>query len=330
MPAHTGRRVTLRDVARVAGVSHQTVSRAINGKGEIDPETQRRVLDVARELRYRPSRFGRGLVRPDVVTVGLVVPDVVNPFFPEFVAGVIEAAGERDWQVVVASTENDRPRELALLRSLVRQVDALVAYVSHTDEELEPYVAGVPLVIVDRGLDSATYALVRVDTEAGIRAGLGHLIERGHTRIGMIDCVSTCEPEVRRQTFLDVAHTHRLPVDEGWVVLGEQSTAGGGDAFETLRATHPDVTAILAFNDLVAIGAFQAARRLGVAVPAECALVGFDGLSIGELIDPPLTTIHLDKRRLGELAIHQVAQLLAGELPPPALLSPRLVVRGTT
>jgi LacI family transcriptional regulator len=324
------RRVTLKDVARAAGVSHQTVSRAINGKGEIDPQTQRRVLDIARELHYRPSRYARGLVRPEVLTIGLVVPDVVNPFFPEFIAGVIEAAGGRDWQVVVASTEDDPLRELMLLRSLGRQVDALVGYLSHTDEELEPYVAGLPLVIVDRGVDSQTYALVRVDTEAGIRAGLGHLIERGHRHIGMIDCVSACDPVIRRQTFLDAARTHRLPVDDGWVVLGEESMAGGGSAFESLRAAHPDLTAVLAFNDIVAIGAFQAARRLGMAVPGECALVGFDGLSIGELLDPPLTTIHLDKRRLGELAVHQVDQLLAGELPPPVMLTPRLLVRGTT
>jgi LacI family transcriptional regulator len=326
----TSRRVTLRDVARAAGVSHQTVSRAINSKGEIDPETQRRVLDVARELRYRPSRFGRGLVRPDVMTLGLIVPDLVNPFFPEFVAGVIEAAAGRDWQVVVASTENDPTNELTLLRSLGRQVDALVGYSSHTDEELEPYVAGVPLVIVDRGLDSATHALVRIDTEAGIRAGLEHLINQGHRRIGMINCDSRCDPIVRPHTFIEVARAHHLPVDENWIILGEQSMAGGGAAFETLRAEHPDVTAVFAFNDLVAIGAFQAARRLGVAVPADCALVGFDGLSIGELIEPPLTTLHLDKRRIGELAVHQLDQLLADELPPPAMITPRLLVRGTT
>jgi LacI family transcriptional regulator len=328
--ARAGRRVTLRDVAAAAGVSHQTVSRAINGKGEIDPETQRRVLDVARELRYRPSRFGRGLVRPDVMTIGLVVPDVVNPFYPEFIAGVIEAAGGRGWQVVVASTENDPPNELALVRSLGRQVDALVGYFTHTDEELEPYVAGVPLVIVDRGLDSPIHAVVRIDTEAGLRAGLAHLIERGHRRIGMIDCPSTCDPVVRRRTFLDVVHTRALPVDEQWIIVAEHSMAGGGAAFETLLARHPDATAVLAFNDLVAIGAFQAARRLGVAIPADCALVGFDGLSIGELLDPPLTTIHLDKRRIGELAVHQLDQLLADELPPPAMITPHLLVRGTT
>ncbi|QUC58826.1 LacI family DNA-binding transcriptional regulator [Streptomyces sp. A2-16] len=328
--AGTVKRVTLRDVAQAAGVSHQTVSRAINGKGEIDPATQQRVLDVARQLRYRPSRFGRGLVRPDVVSVGLIVPDVVNPFFPEFVAGVIAAADERDWQVLVASTENDRSRELALVRSLGRQVDALVGYISHADAQLEPYVGTVPLVLVDRELDSTNHALVHIDTAAGIRAGMQHLVERGHRRIGMIDCECLSAPMVRRRTFLEVAGEHALPVDEDWIVMAEQSPAGGGDAFEALYAARPDLTAVVAFNDLVAIGALRAARRLGVRVPDDCALVGYDGLSVVDLVDPPLTTLHLDKRRLGELAIHQVGRLLAGEQPPPIVLTPNLTVRGTT
>ncbi|POX50951.1 LacI family transcriptional regulator [Streptomyces sp. Ru72] len=326
----TAKRVTLRDVAQAAGVSHQTVSRAINGKGEIDPGTQQRVLEVARQLRYRPSRFGRGLVRPDVISVGLIVPDVVNPFFPEFVAGVIAAADERDWQVLVASTENDRSRELALVRSLGQQVDALVGYISHADAQLEPYVGTVPLVVVDRGLDSSNHALVHIDTAAGIRAGLQHLVDRGHRRIGMIDCECLSAPMVRRRTFLEVAREHALPVDEGWIVMGEQSPAGGAAAFEALYAARPDLTAVVAFNDLVAIGALRAARRLGVHVPDDCALVGYDGLSVVDLVDPPLTTLHLDKRRLGELAIHQVERLLAGELPPPIVLTPSLTVRGTT
>lgn len=288
------------------------------------------MLDVAKQLRYRPSRFGRGLVRPDVVSVGLIVPDVVNPFFPEFVAGVIAAADERDWQVLVASTENDRSRELAMVRSLGQQVDALVGYISHPDAQLEPYVGTVPLVVVDRGLDSSTHALVHIDTAAGIRAGMQHLIDRGHRRIGMIDCECVSAPLVRRRTFLEVVGEQALPVDEGWVVMGEQSPAGGAAAFEALYAARPDLTAVVAFNDLVAIGALRAARRLGVRIPDDCALVGYDGLSVVDLVDPPLTTLHLDKRRLGELAIHQVDQLLAGELPPPIVLTPSLHVRGTT
>lgn len=311
-------------------MSHQTVSRAINGKGEIDPGTQQRVLEVARQLRYRPSRFGRGLVRPDVVSVGLIVPDVVNPFFPEFVAGVIAAADERDWQVLVASTENDRSRELAMVRSLGQQVDALVGYISHSDAQLEPYVGTVPLVVVDRALDSSNHALVHIDTAAGIRAGLQHLIDRGHRRIGLIDCECVNAPLVRRRTFLEVAGEHGLPVDENWIVMAEQSPAGGAAAFEALYTARADLTAVVAFNDLVAIGALRAARGLGVHVPDHCALVGYDGLSVVDLVDPPLTTLHIDKRRLGELAIHQVGQLLAGELPPPIVLTPSLKVRGTT
>ncbi|MFD1541508.1 LacI family DNA-binding transcriptional regulator [Nonomuraea guangzhouensis] len=328
--AGTVKRVTLRDVAKAAGVSHQTVSRAINGKGEIDPETRRRVLDVARRLRYQPSRFARGLVRPEVVTVGLIVPDVVNPFFPEFMAGVFAAADQRGWQVLVASTENTPPRELALLRSLGRQVDALVSYLSHSDAQLEPYVASVPLVIVDRGMDSSTYALVEVDTAAGIRAGMRHLIDQGHRRIGMIDCAPICDPFVRRRVFAEVAEEHALPIDDHWRIVGEQTLDGGAAAFEALHAAHPDLTAVFAFNDLVAIGALRAARRLGIRVPDDCALVGYDGLSVTDLLDPPLTTLYLDKRRLGEMAVHQVDRLLAGELPPPAVLTPRLNVRGTT
>jgi LacI family transcriptional regulator len=328
--AGTVRRVTLRDVAEAAGVSHQTVSRAINSKGEIDPETQRRVLDVARRLRYRPSRYARGLVRPEVMTVGLIVPDVVNPFFPEFMAGVFASADQRGWQVLVASTENTRSRELAQIRSLGRQVDALVSYLSHSDAQLEPYVGSVPLVIVDRGMDSSAHALVEVDTAAGIRAGMRHLIDRGHRRVGMIDCEPICDPLVRRRVFAEVAEEHALPVDDHWSVVGEQTLEGGAAAFEALHAAHPDLTAVFAFNDLVAIGALQAARRLGLRVPDDCALVGYDGLSVTDLLDPPLTTLYLDKRRLGELAIHQVDQLLAGKLPPPVILTPHLNVRGTT
>lgn len=323
-------RVTLRDVAKVAGVSHQTVSRAINGKGEIDPQTQRRVLEVARELRYRPSRFGRGLARQDVTSVGVIVPDVVNPFFPEFIAGVLRAADSRDWRVVVTSVENDFSREPELIRSLGQQVDAIIGYLSHTDEELEPYVGGVPLVVVDRGLDSSTYGVVEVDTATGIRAALRHLIDRGHRRIAMIDWESACDPVLRRNIFHAFAAEYDLPVDDGWIVVGEQSIAGGDAAFLRLRDAHPDATAVLASNDLMAIGALHAAHRIGVRVPQDCALVGYDGLSIGELIDPPLTTVHLDKRRLGELAIDQVDRLLSDELPPPAVLTPHLIVRSTT
>jgi LacI family transcriptional regulator len=322
------RRVTLKDVARVAGVSHQTVSRAINDKGEIDPETRRRVLEAVRELRYRPSRFARGLVRPDVITVGLIVQDVVNPFYPELIAGVIEAAGKQGWQVVVGSTQNDRDGELALVRSLGRQVDALIGFLTHSDAELAPYVEGVPLVVMDRH-QKTSHGAVDTDMETGVRQGIQHLVDRGHRRIGMINCSADCVPD-RRDFFLATVEELGLPVDQGWIIAGEESMAGGEAAFAELRSAHPDVSAVFAYNDIVAIGAVRAARRLGVAVPADCALLGFDGLSIGELLDPPLTTLHIDKRRMGQLAIDQVNGLLLGTAAERALLPTELLIRGST
>jgi LacI family transcriptional regulator len=311
------RQVTLKDVAKAAGVSHQTVSRAINDKGEIDPETRRRVLEVARELRYRPSRFARGLVSAGTVTVGLLVREVVNPFFPELIAGVLAAAEERGWQVVIASSENDERREAVTVGSLANQVDVLIGYLMGPAPE-----DGVPLVVIGR--DGAD---IDVDAEGGVREALRHLLDRGHRRIGMLDLP---QPWGRRVPFLAFAREHDLPVDESWVVDTESVDPDGGGAFERLRAEHPDVTAVLAYNDVIAIGAQRAARRLGLRVPEDCAFVGFDGLSIGELIEPPLTSVAIDKRRMGELAVEQAERLLRGERPARIVLETTLEVKGSS
>ena len=286
------------------------------------------MLDAARELRYRPSRFARGLVRPDMVTVGLIVQDVVNPFYPEVMAGVIEAAEKKGWQVVVGSTQNSRDSELALVRSLGRQVDALIGFLSYSDTELAPYLEGVPLVFMDRH-QKTSHGAVDIDIESGVRQGIQHLVDRGHQKIGMIDCPWD-DGLSRRDCFLAAMEELGLPVDQAWITTSEESVPSGDAAFVELFSTHPDLSAVFAYNDLVAIGAHRAARRLDVAVPQDCAILGFDGLSIGELIEPPLTTLRIDKRRMGQLAIDQVDGLLLGTPVERALLPAELVIRGTT
>lgn len=322
------RRATLRDVAQLAGVSHQTVSRAINDKGEIDPETRRRVLDAARQLHYRPSRFARGLVRPATTTIGLLVPDVVNPFFPELIAGVIDAAEQQGWQVLVSSSQDDPGREPALLRSLAGQVDALIGYLFQPDDVVTAAVEGLPLVVLGRRARQPAFGVVDLDVEAGLRAAVNHLASRGHRRIGMIDCPTARDP-ARKAAFLAQAAELGLTVPDDSIVDVEQSIAGGESGFETLRAARPDLTAMLVFNDLLALGAYRAARRLGHAIPGDVALLGFDGLAFGELLDPPLTTVHVDKRRMGRMAVTQAQRLLAGEPPSLTLLPTELLVRGS-
>lgn len=322
------KRATLQDVARLAGVSHQTVSRAINDKGEIDPQTRSRVLDAARRLHYRPSRFARGLVRQDTTTIGLLVPDVVNPFFPELIAGVLDAAGERSWQVLIGASQGDLDREPELLRSLATQVDALICYLFQREEVIASAVAGVPLVVMNRPAHDPAFGAVDIDTPTGIRAAVDHLHTRGHQRIGMIDCPRAFD-RARRTAFLAGAAEHGLTVEPTAIVDVDQSIAGGEEGLTRLHETHPGVTAVLAFNDVVALGAHRAARRLGLAIPGDLALVGIDGLSLGELLEPPLTTVYLDKRRMGELAVAEVQRLLAGEPPQTALLSTSLLIRGS-
>ncbi|WP_328746213.1 LacI family transcriptional regulator [Streptomyces sp. NBC_00285] len=327
------RRATIHDVAKLAGVSRQTVSRAVNDKGEIDPDTKARVLEAARMLDYRPSRFARGLVRKGTVTAGLVIPDLMNPFFPEVAAGVLEAAEERGWQVVVWDTRTDGAKEREALSVLSHQADAVVGYFKNDDEVLARHLGGMPLVLLERGPHQTRFAAVGIDAAAGLEQGIAHLVRAGHRRIGMLDGDRVEAPGPRREAFLAEVRRHGLPVDDSWVVLSAgHGVAGGEAAMERLLDARPETTAVFGFNDLIAVGAMRAARRRGRRVPEDLAVLGFDGLSLGELVEPALTTLHLDKRRLGRLAVEQVARLRAGEEPltgAAAWVAPDLIVRAS-
>ncbi|MFD4230527.1 LacI family DNA-binding transcriptional regulator [Streptomyces sp. NPDC058545] len=304
------RKVTINDVARSAGVSRQTVSRALNDKDEIDGSTKQRVLDAARELGYRPSRFARGLVRQDTTTIGLVIPDLLNPFFTEVAAGALEAARARGWHVVVYDTADKAEEELGTLQVIASQVDAVVGYFSCSEDELELFTRGVPVVLIGREHHTARFSSIRIDGEAGVHAAVAHLVAAGHERIGMLDHDGRTEPSIRREWFTTAAAAYGI--EAGMVVGADQSADGGGAALKTLLTAHPDVTAVFTFNDIIAIGVLREARRLGRSVPQDLAVIGFDGLQLGSLVEPPLSSVALDTRKLGALAIDQAARLLTG------------------
>lgn len=341
--ANVGRRVTINDVARVAGVSRQTVSRAINDKSEIDPATRARVLAAARQMGYRPSRYARGMIRPGVTTLGLIIADVLNPFFPEVVAGVLEAADLRGWQVVVYSTGSDPAKEPVLAETVTEQADACVAFLANPDAIDRIAASGLPFVLLDKDGRAPAVAGVRIDFESGVRQALRHLAERGHSRVAMLDDaahrVTASDPhplgvrDLRRDLFPGIAEEFGLRIDPGAVHPAANSVEGGAAAVQGLIAEHPDVTAVFCYNDLIAIGAVRQLVRSGRRVPDDLAVVGFDGLALGELIDPPLTTVHIDKRRLGHLAVQEVEALMGGTAPEQvieAVVTPRLVIRSTT
>ena len=321
----TGKRVTIRDVARSAGVSYQTVSRALNDKGEIDSGTKQRVLDTARELGFRPSRFARGLVRGDTTSIGLVIPDLLNPFFTEVASAALAAARLRGWHVVVYATADDPEQELGTLRVIGSQVDAIVGYISAPAALVEQHTTGMPVVYIERDQPGATFGAIRVEAGDGVRAAVAHLVEGGRRHIAMIDHERP-EPSRRHEWFHAALTAHGVA---GRVVPGHQSFDGGRDALDALLADGAPLDGLLAYNDVIAIGALRRARALGRDVPADLAIIGFDGLAIGELVDPPLTSIRIDTRRLGTMAVEQVARLLDGERSEVETVTGELLLRGS-
>ncbi|MGY5047970.1 LacI family DNA-binding transcriptional regulator [Streptomyces sp. 900105755] len=310
------RKVTIDDVAEAAGVSRQTVSRALNDKGEIGASTKQRVLDTALALGYRPSRFARGLVRQDTISVGLVIPDLLNPFFTEVAAAALEAARDRGWHVVVYDTGDRTEEERGTLEVIASQVDAVVGYLSLPEDEIDRLTLGLPVVLIDREHRTQRFSSIRIDGESGVHAAIRHLTAAGHRHIGMLDHAERYEPSIRHRWFDTAMSASGL--DSTSVARADQSVEGGESALQELLARHPDLTAVFTFNDIVAIGALRAARRLGRQVPRDLAVIGFDGLQLGTLVDPPLTTVALDTRRLGALTVEQAARLLTGSDPLPA------------
>lgn len=322
----TGKRITIRDVARSAGVSYQTVSRALNDKGEIDVSTKQRVLDTARELGYRPSRFARGLVRQDSTSVGLIIPNLLNPYFTEVASAALHAARKRDWHVVVYDTADDNEQELSTLSMVGSQVDAVVGYFSQPDSVIDQYTSGMPVVQIGRQDVASRFGSIRVDGEDGVRAAIAHLVTGGRRRIGMLDHDHQHESSTRHEWYAAAMREHGLTE---YVVGATQSIEGGQRAMAAILDAYPDLDAIFTYNDVIAIGAMFQARLLGRRVPADMAVVGFDGLAIGNMVEPPLSSVRIDTRQVGAIAIDQVGQLLAGTTPEVATIKAELMLRGS-
>ena len=327
-------RATIEDVAARSGVSTATVSRVLSGSVPARPETRERVLAAARELDYRPSGIARALKRRETRTLGLVITDITNPFYPQVVRAVEAAAHERGYGIVLADGGDDPARELEHLDLLVeRRVDGIVVASSRmTRRHAERLRATpVPVVLVNDSVAASGLPTVTTAHRHGARMAAEHLVSLGHRSIGHISAPSE-QPATgqRRQGVRDALRAAGL--DDALVAIGDGRVTGGASAAEALIAG--GVTGIVAYNDLTAIGALRALRRAGIRVPEEVSVIGFDDIDLAAWTDPPLTTIRQPIEDLGRWAVEHLADLLAGTTPgapaTPVLLEPVLVVRGST
>lgn len=325
-------RVTIDDVARAAGVSRQTVSRAMNGKAEISAATRSRVLATIEALDYRPSMFARGMRTQRAGTLALVLSDIANPFFPAVARGVFDGARALGFTVVVHNTDANAGRELAATREIVEHgADGVIGFFEALDDaELAALGERLPLVVADRRAPGPRVASVSSDFAAGTRAALEHLFARGHRHLGMLDGTVGVE-HLRRRAFVAGLAEHGHPDPDRHVVAAPPTVTGGAAAASGLLAAHPDTTAIFAFNDLMALGAVRELQRRGHRVPADCAVVGYDDVTLAALVDPALTTVHTDKYELGRTLVDVLGRTLDPDAGADAvehrLLPASLVVR---
>ncbi|MCL9666382.1 LacI family transcriptional regulator [Curtobacterium albidum] len=307
----TPARATIHDVAAAAGVSRQTVTRAVNGLYGISPATKERVLAAAAALDYRPSRFGRGLVTGGDRQLGLVVDDLRNPYSPELAAAVLRLAAGRGWDVMLADAglagDSDRA-----VRALGVQTDVVIGYLGARAPELVEHLGSVPVVELDPAGEVLRGA-VRIDPTQAVEDLADHLVETGVRHPVIVDASDTGRPSGRGRLMLE-ALRRRGYLPE--IAIADAPTSELGAAMTT-RALERfrRVDAVLAFNDLMALGVLGACRRAGADVPGDVRVVGVDGLALGTLVAPTLTTLAVDLDAVAREALDLATGMLAGDLP---------------
>jgi LacI family repressor for deo operon, udp, cdd, tsx, nupC, and nupG len=318
-------RPKMEDIARIAGVSVSTVSRALAGSPKVTGDTRARIEAAVRETGYVVNQVAQGLRLQRSRQLLVLLPTIANPFFAEVVQGIEEEAAAAGYGVLVGSTENDPAREAALARQLLTGgVDGLVLLTGRIPAGLAEQAAAGQIVAVSETIPGSRLPTVAIDNEAAAAAAVAHLLALGHRRIAHIGGPPGNVLTTQR------ARGWRKALAEGGIeespVFGDFTMASGEIAMAALLARTPRPSAVFCANDEMAIGAMKAARAAGLAVPRDLSLIGFDDISFAAFTDPPLTTIRQPRRELGRNA---VAALLHGGRKRQPMVH-ELIVRAST
>jgi len=333
-----GSSVTIRDVARVANVHPGTVSRALNAQTRalVKVETAERVLRAAEELGYRANRLARGLKTSRSYTVAVLIPDITNPLFPPIVRGIEDRLDEAGYTALIVNTDNDADRERNHLEAmLARQVDGLISATARLDLALLTELAGgAPLVLVNRSLDGASVPAVTVNDSHGIGLAVAHVVALGHRRIGHVAGPQNLSTGLHRYLgFTEAMRAAELEVPPEHVrVAGLLTEEEGARVCAELLDAAGDLTAIVAANDRLAIGCYDALKARGLECPDDVSVVGFNDMPFIDRLWPPLTSVRVPQREMGTVAAELLLEQLDGgsETPRQLLLEPRLIIRGST
>jgi LacI family transcriptional regulator len=330
---------TLRDVAEAAGVHAATASRALNPetRGMVNSDTARRVLRAAETLGYRPNPIARSLKTAKSGTVGLVLPDLTNPLFPPIVRGIEDVLGPAGYSALIVSTDNDVEREKSQISSLLsRQVEGLIVATARVEHPLLQQLdeQGVRMVLVNRRTEGLEVASITPDDATGVELAVRHLAGLGHRRIvHLAGPQTTSTGVVRARAFQSAIRAQGLDEDRALVTVCDfWSEEDGARALRSVIDAGTEFTAVVAGNDLIALGCYDVFAERGIACPADVSVVGFNNMPFLDKLAPPLTTVAIPHHQIGV----EAGRMLLESINEPArtarsiLLPLSLAVRGST
>jgi LacI family transcriptional regulator len=328
---------TIRDVANYVGVHHSTVSRALNPdqRGKVSPAVAREIERAAEKLGYFPNIAASSLKRNKSFVVGVLIPDITNPVFPPIIRGLQDVAEAGGYTVITTSTDDDPDKERNAFKIMRgRSIDGIIIATALLDDPIvEKCISDqIPFVLVNRTVGTENVNAILVDEEFGVRAALDHLLELGHTRIAHVAGQQHSSTGVERlRAFRDYMKVHDL--DPGLVSNTKKYTiAEGFAACEALLRRASKFTAILAGNDLIAMGCIDALNKAGKRVPEDISIVGGNDIPFLSRMVPALTTNRIPTYEMGSQAAASLLELIDGSVRNPVVIrmQPKLIVRGST
>ncbi len=327
------RRVNIQEVAKEAGVSPSTVSRALNGFPGISEKTRERIVEIARKLNYRPNYRGQILTTQSTKNIGLLITDITNPFFPELVMGAEEYASKSGYTVLLGNTSESEEKETNYLDFFSRgPVDGIIISASRVSNEHIIMLAedGLPIVVINRTLEHPKVSYVSTDMEKGGYLATMHLLRLGHSKIAFINGPKHSEVSQRRlEGYKKALKEAGVDYNSDLISFNVPVSESGYKEAIKLLCTGEAPTAIFTYNDVMAFGVIRAAKELGIKIPEELSVVGFDDIFFSSFTDPPLTTIRQLKEELGRMAVELLFKLMGGERES-LLIEPELIIRNTT
>ncbi|MBM7622545.1 LacI family DNA-binding transcriptional regulator [Sporohalobacter salinus] len=329
--------LTIKDIAKKAGVSIATVSRVLNDKPDVSEDTKKEIQSIINELGYNPSGVARGLVLSQTYTIGLIIPDISNPFFPAVARGVEDEAKKSGYSVIFCNTDNNKKDEKEAIQLMKnKKVDGIILSLSiHNKQELKSLKEnGFPVVQIDRKIPDSALAAVTIDNVLSGYRAVEYLVKLGHKSLGHITGdLNTKTAQDRLKGFKQATKELEAVYKNEWILEGDYSKKAGYEGMKTILKQDERPEAVFIANDLMALGAYEAVYNYGLEIPDDISIIGHDDIEVASIVKPELTTIVQPKYQLGvEAAKILIKQIENEDLADrkEIVLDPELVVRDST